>query len=323
MHILVTGGAGYIGSHVALALLSRGHRVTVVDDLSNGDARLVPAGATLLVADAAGILPHLPTHGPDGIIHLAGAMRVAESLTQPLHYWRTNTAKTIEIAAFAAARGIPLVFSSTAAVYGDPETVPVREDARLAPISPYGWSKLAAEQVLREAGAAHGLAWTALRYFNVAGADPAGRAGQLGRGNTHLFKVATYSAARGLRGMPIHGTDHATPDGTCVRDYVHVADLAAVHALALERLASGGAPDVFNVGYGRGASVLEVIRAVERVAGCDLGATPAGRRPGDPARLIADPARLQRATGWRPRHDDLEVIAATALAWERAQVARP
>ncbi len=318
MAILVTGGAGYIGSHLVLELIDRGEEVVVLDDLSTGRRAAVPPAARLVegdIADAgllAGLLP-----GIDTIFHFAGSIVVPESHADPLGYYLNNTVRSRALIAAAVAAGVPrFVFSSTAAVYGVPARVPIGEDAPLAPISPYGSSKMMTETMLRDAAAAHPIAYVALRYFNVAGADPAGRAGQSTPNATHLIKVAAQ-AALGLRPrLEIYGTDYPTEDGTCVRDYIHVSDLARAHALALDHLRGGGASAVLNCGYGRGFSVLEVVEAVRAVHGAPFEVAHRGRRPGDPPALVAETGRIRALLGWRPELDDLRTIVAQAMAWE-------
>ncbi|TCZ64950.1 UDP-glucose 4-epimerase GalE [Roseicella aquatilis] len=318
--ILVTGGAGYIGSHVVLALLDAGLPVVVLDDLSTGRAEAVPPEVPLVrgsTGDGPLLRATLRRHRVGAVVHLAASLVVPESVARPLGYWRNNVANTLALAEACVAEGVTrLVFSSTAAVYGIPDRLPVDEDTPCRPINPYGASKHAAEGLLRDAAAAHGLAVVALRYFNVAGADPAGRAGQRTAGATHLIKVAC-EAALGLRPeVAVFGEDFDTPDGTGVRDYIHVTDLAAAHVQALRHLAMGGDCAVLNCGYGRGHSVREVLRAVERAAGTRLPVRLAGRRAGDPPALVAANGRIRSTLGWRPGFDDLDRIVAHSLAWE-------
>jgi UDP-glucose 4-epimerase len=323
--ILVTGGAGYIGSHVVLALRDAGLPVVVLDDLSTGHSIAVPPDVPLVrgsTGDATQVRITLRKYGVEAVVHLAASLVVPESMVQPAAYWRNNLANTLTLAECCAAEGVRrLVFSSTAAVYGIPESLPVDEDTPCRPINPYGASKHAAERLLADVAAAHGLSVLALRYFNVAGADPAGRAGQRSPGATHLIKVAC-EAVLGLRAeLAIHGDDYPTPDGTGIRDYIHVADLARAHVEALRHLAMGGAGGALNCGYGRGHSVLEVLRAVERAAGCRVPASVAPRRAGDPPALVADASRIRAVLGWRPSFDDLDVIVGDALAWEARMAA--
>jgi UDP-glucose 4-epimerase len=327
MTILVTGGAGYIGSHMMHALVDAGERVIVVDNLATGFAWAVPKGATLVVAesgDQARLAALFAEHKVESVIHFAASVVVPDSVRDPLAYYRNNTVNSralIESAVKAGARHF--IFSSTAAVYGNPERVPVGEGDPTIPMSPYGWSKLMTEIMLRDTGAAHGLHFAILRYFNVAGADPLGRTGQSTKGATHLIKVAVETAV-GLRPkLQVFGTDYPTPDGTCIRDYIHVSDLVRAHSDALAYLRNGGASVTLNCGYGRGFSVLEVIETVKRVAGVDFKVEVAPRRPGDPARVVAAADRARALLDWRPQFDDLETIVRHALAWERKLKASP
>lgn len=321
MTILVTGGAGYIGSHMTLELRDAGEAVVVLDDLSTGFRSAVPADVPLIVGDfgdEALVRDILVYHQIESIIHFAAKIVVPESVADPLGYYLNNTAKARSLLAMAVEAGVTrFIFSSTAAVYGDPQANPVIEDAVLVPVSPYGRSKLMVEWMLEDAARAHGLGYVVLRYFNVAGADPLGRSGQSTPNATHLIKVASQ-AALGLRPkLQVFGTDYATPDGTCVRDYIQVDDLARAHLDALRHLRTGGASLVCNCGYGHGFSVLEVIETVKRVSGVDFPVELAGRRPGDPAAIVAANERIKAAFGWTPRFDDLETIVRQALDWER------
>jgi UDP-glucose 4-epimerase len=321
MTILVTGGAGYIGSHMAHALCDRGEQVVVLDDLSTGFRAAVPAAARLVegsTGDEELVGRLIREEEIEAVIHFAASIVVPESVARPLAYYRNNTANSrslIEAAVTGGARHF--VFSSTAAVYGQPAASPVAEDAPLKPESPYGASKLMTEIMLRDAGAAHSLGHVVLRYFNVAGADPAGRIGQSTRDATHLIKVAVQTALRMRERMTVFGTDFPTPDGTGVRDYIHVSDLVEAHLAALAHLRRGGPSATFNCGYGRGFSVLDVIAAVKRVSGHDFTVEMAPRRPGDPAAIVADSTRIRTTLGWAPRLDDLDTIVGHALAWER------
>jgi UDP-glucose 4-epimerase len=321
---LVTGGAGYIGSHVAWALADSGWRVVVLDDLSTGRRSLVPPAATFVQGHAGdgSLLRALMGEEKIGaVLHFAGSIVVPESVSDPISYYRNNLSGSIELIDACLSSGVKrFVFSSTAAVYGDPAEVPIPENAPTRPLNPYGQSKLMVEQVLRDVDRAHRLPYIALRYFNVAGADPAGRTGQAGPKATHLIKVACEVAAGVRAAMDIYGTDYETPDGTCIRDYIHVSDLADAHLKALDHLMGGGPSLTLNCGYGYGFSVREVLRMVEQVAGRRLPVQEAPRRPGDSPRLVAEPGALKERLGWRPRHQDLKTIVATALAWERRRV---
>lgn len=321
MTILVTGGAGYIGSHMVHALVDAGERVVVLDDLSTGFDWAVAPGAVLVngdTGDQALVAKLIAEHGIHSIIHFAASVVVPESVTDPLKYYRNNTANSRSLIECAVKGGVRrFIFSSTAAVYGNPAHIPVSEDDPPAPMSPYGSSKLMTETILRDAGAAHGLDYVILRYFNVAGADPQLRTGQSTRTATHLIKVAAETAL-GLRDkIEVFGTDYPTRDGTCIRDYIHVSDLIAAHADALAYLARGGAPAIFNCGYGHGFSVLDVIDTVKRVSGVDFRVDYGPRRPGDPAEIVAAPQHIRHTLGWKPRFDDLPTIVAHALAWQR------
>lgn len=320
--VLVTGGAGYIGSHAVLALADAGWPLVVIDDLSNGGRSAVPDGTPFYqgdIADADLLARIFAEHEIGSIMHFAGSIVVPDSVADPVTYFRNNTAKSLELIAAAVKAGVRhFIFSSTAAVYGNPEVVPVAEDAVLQPINPYGQSKLFFEQMLAEAARAHGFNVAVLRYFNVAGADPLGRAGQTGKVATHLIKIALEAATTKRKSIGIFGTDYATPDGTCVRDYVHVSDLVDAHVLALEWLtANPGSSLIANCGYGRGFSVLEVLNAVDKVVGHPVPRTIEARRPGDPAVLVASPMHLKSLIPWQPKFDNLEVIIAHALGWER------
>jgi UDP-glucose 4-epimerase len=324
--VLVTGGAGYIGSHAVLALLEAGHPVTVVDDLSTGVREAVPPSVEFVVGDVgdgALMARVLGAGGFDTIMHFAGSIVVPESVADPLKYYRNNTAASRTLIEAAVAARVPrFVFSSTAAVYGVPERLPVTEDAPTLPINPYGWSKLMTERILADVSAVTGLRHAVLRYFNVAGADPKGRAGQCTPEATHLIKVAVQAAIGQRAHVDVLGTDWPTEDGTGVRDYIHVSDLAEAHVAVMAWLRRGSSNGTFNCGYGRGASVASVLDAVDRAAATRIDRRVAPRRAGDPPTLIADPARLMRVVGWRPRHDDLDVIVRSALAWEKSLAER-
>jgi UDP-glucose 4-epimerase len=319
--VLVTGGAGYIGSHMVHALLDAGEHAVVLDNLSTGFDSAVPKGVPLIIAesgDQTRVAAAIKEHGIDAIIHFAASLIVPDSLRDPLGYYRNNTVNSRALIETAIKSGVRhFIFSSSAAVYGNPARVPVREDDPAVPISPYGSSKLMTEIMLRDAGAAHGLAYAILRYFNVAGADSRGRVGQSTKGATHLIKVAV-EAALGLRSkLQVFGTDYPTPDGTCIRDYIHVSDLVRAHLDALAYLRGGGASVTLNCGYGRGFSVLEVIDTVKKVSGVDFNVELAGPRPGDPAKIVAACDRIRATLNWQPQFDDLQTIIAHALAWER------
>jgi UDP-glucose 4-epimerase len=325
-YVLVTGGAGYIGSHVVLALVEAGFVPVVVDDLSTGDRSLVPVGVPFFrldVGDADAVSAVLRRHDCRAVLHFAGSVVVPESVARPLRYYCNNTAASRTLIETCLRHGIEnLVFSSTAAVYGNPPRVPVDEDAPLAPINPYGRSKLMTEWMLTDVAAAERLRYVALRYFNVAGADRSGRTGQVSPKATHLIKVACETVLNKRPPMSVYGTDYDTADGTCVRDYIHVSDLAQAHVLALGYLLAGGSCRVLNCGYGHGHSVREVIGAVGRVAGRPVPAIDAPRRPGDPACLVAGSRAIREILGWVPAHDHLDTIVADALRWEAGRVAQ-
>jgi UDP-glucose 4-epimerase len=320
--VLVTGGAGYIGSHAVLALKDGGWPVAVVDDLSNGTRRVVPEGVPFYegsIADTALLERIFAEQGIGAIMHFAGSIVVSESVEKPLDYYRNNTVATHALISAAVAAGVQhILFSSTAATYGAPERVPIEEEDPKLPINPYGASKLMTERMLEDASAAYPFNYGALRYFNVAGADPQGRTGQIGRGSTHLIKVAVEAAVGKRDGVAVYGTDYPTPDGTCIRDYIHVSDLAAAHVAALEKLiAQPDANLVLNCGYGKGLSVLEVLDAVDRANGTPLMREMGPRRAGDPPLLVAANAKLLQTLAWRPNYADIDRIVGDALAWER------
>jgi UDP-glucose 4-epimerase len=326
MTVLVTGGAGYIGSHMVHALLDAGERVVVLDDLSTGFDWAVAQGAQFVVGDAGdqALVAHLiAEHRIEAIVHFAASIVVPDSVRNPLGYYHNNTVNSRALIEAAVKGGVRhFIFSSTAAVYGNPERVPICEGDATVSTSPYGSSKLMTEIMLRDATLAHGLRHVILRYFNVAGADPLGRAGQSTKGATHLIKVA-IEAALGLRPkVEVFGTDYPTPDGTCIRDYIHVCDLVRAHSDALAYLRAGGDPVTLNCGYGRGFSVLAVIDAVKRMSGADFKVELAGRRLGDPAWVVAASDRARAVLKWQPHFDDLESIVCHALAWERKLLTR-
>ena len=320
--VLVTGGAGYIGSHAVLALRDAGWDVVVIDNLVTGFDWAVPDGVPLVVgtiADRELVAKTIATHKIGAIMHFAGSVVVPESVVDPLKYYRNNTVATQALLESAVAGGIKhFIFSSTAATYGIPDQVPVREDSPQRPINPYGLSKLMTEGMLADVAAAHPMNYCALRSFNVAGADPQGRSGQSTAGATHLIKVAVEAATGKREAVSVFGTDFDTPDGTGVRDYIHVSDLAAAHVHALEKLIADPATShIMNCGYSRGYSVQQVFDAVDRVTNRKLVRKLEGRRAGDPDALVADNARILATLPWRPQHDDLDRIVADALAWER------
>jgi UDP-glucose 4-epimerase len=326
MTILVTGGAGYIGSHMVYALLDAGERVVVLDNLTTGFDWAVGKGATLVVGetgDQPRVAELIAQHGVDAVIHFAASIVVPDSVRDPLGYYRNNTVNSRALIETAIKGGVrKFIFSSTAAVYGNPAQVPVSEDDPTMPMSPYGSSKLMTEIMLRDAGAAYGLQHVILRYFNVAGADPQGRTGQSTKGATHLIKVAVETALGMRPKMDVFGADYPTPDGTCIRDYIHVSDLVRAHSDALAYLRGDGASVTLNCGYGRGFSVLEVIDTVKRVAGADFKVELGPRRPGDPAQIVAASDRARAILKWQPQFDDLSTIVSHALAWEKALAAR-
>jgi UDP-glucose 4-epimerase len=326
MTILVTGGAGYIGSHMVYVLVDAGENVVVLDNLTTGFDWAIAKGVQLIVGDTgdqALVSNLIKQHGVSDIIHFAASIVVPESVAEPLRYYRNNTANTRSLIECAVNGGVRnFIFSSTAAVYGNPDHVPVSEDDPLRPMSPYGSSKLMSEIMLRDAAVAHPLSYVILRYFNVAGADPKGRTGQSTKGATHLIKVAVETALGRREKMQVFGTDYQTPDGTCIRDYIHVSDLVRAHSDALAHLRRGGASATLNCGYGRGFSVLEVIDTVKRVSGIDFKVDFAPRRVGDPAQIVASSAKIRELVGWHPQLDDLSTIVKHALAWERSLMAR-
>jgi UDP-glucose 4-epimerase len=321
MTVLVTGGAGYIGSHMVLELIEAGEQVVVLDNLSTGFRWAVSPQATLVegdIGDVALVKSLIAQHGVTSIIHFAGSIVVPESVADPLGYYLNNTVKSRALLEVAVQSGVAhFIFSSTAAVYGNPRENPVSETATPAPMSPYGSSKLMTEIMLRDTAFAHPIRFVALRYFNVAGGDPEGRTGQSTPRATHLIKVACETALGQRTHMEVFGTDYDTVDGTCVRDYIHVKDLARAHSAALAYLRNGGASDIFNCGYSRGYSVSQVIDAVKRASGVDFEVRLAPRRPGDPAAIVAASDKIRSTLGWQPMLDNLDTIVGHALAWER------
>jgi UDP-glucose 4-epimerase len=320
MTMLVTGGAGYIGSHAVRALVEAGESVVVIDNLSTGFSAFLPEGVPLFIGDAGDenlVEGVIASHGVEGIMHFAGSVVVPESMRDPLAYYRNNTMTTRSLLNAAVKCGVNrFIFSSTAAVYGNPDQVPVPEHAPTRPLSPYGSSKLMTEIMLHDVASAHGMNYVVLRYFNVAGADPKARMGLATVGATHLLKIAVEAATGQRAKIDVYGTDYPTPDGSCIRDFVHVSDLAEAHRAALGYLRGGGQSVTLNCGYGRGYSVLETIEAVRRVSGRNFAVQYAARRPGDIVTMIADNARIRSTLDWTPQYGDLETIAAHALKWE-------
>jgi len=320
--VLVTGGAGYIGSHAVLALKDAGWPVAVIDNLSNGTRSVVPDDVPFFegnIADRALVDRIFAEQNIGAVMHFAGSIVVPESVEKPLDYYANNTLASHALISAAVAAGVKhILFSSTAAVYGAPESVPIDEKDPKLPINPYGASKLMTERMLEDAAAAYPFNYGALRYFNVAGADPEGRTGQIGKGSTHLIKIAAEAAVGKREHVAVFGTDYPTPDGTCIRDYIHVSDLAAAHVAALQWLTEH--PDenlAINCGYGKGLSVLEVLDAVDRHTNMPVKRVLEGRRAGDPPELVAGNARLLETLDWRPAYADIDRIVGDALAWER------
>jgi UDP-glucose 4-epimerase len=320
MTVLVTGGAGYIGSHMVQALAEAGESVVVIDNLSTGFSQFLPQGVPLFIGDAGDenlVEGVIAAHGVESIIHFAGSVVVPESMRDPLAYYRNNTMTTRSLLNATVKSGVSrFIFSSTAAVYGNPHQVPVPESAPTRPLSPYGSSKLMAEIMLHDTASAHGISYVALRYFNVAGADPQARMGLATVGATHLLKIAVEAATGQRAKIDVFGTDYPTPDGSCIRDFIHVSDLAQAHRAALSYLRTGGASMTLNCGYGRGYSVLETIEAVRNVSGRNFAVQYGPRRPGDIMTMIADTSLIRATLDWTPQYDDLETIARHALAWE-------
>jgi UDP-glucose 4-epimerase len=321
-NVLVTGGAGYIGSHAVLALKDAGWSPVVIDNLVTGFRWAIPDDVPFIqgdVADEKLVTESIRSHNIGAILHFAGSVVVPESVDNPLKYYRNNTAASRSLIDSAITADVKhMIFSSTAATYGIPESSPVREDMPTIPINPYGTSKLMTEMMLRDVAAAHDFNYCALRYFNVAGADPEGRSGQSTAGATHLIKIAAEAALGKRPSVSVFGTDYDTQDGTGVRDYIHVADLAAAHVIALEALiADPSRSHTLNCGYGHGYSVMQVLDAVDRVTNNKLVRNMEGRRAGDPDALISDNRAIVERFGWKPRYDDLDTIVKHALNWER------
>lgn len=321
MRVLVTGGAGYIGSHVVWTLLERGHEAIVLDNLSTGKKENLPENVTFYegdIGDPTFLINVFKREKIDAVMHFAGLIVVPESIDNPIDYYRANCSYTLELIRQCIDANVKkFIFSSTAAVYGMPERIPVTEDMVTQPINPYGWSKLMVEQYLHDTAFAHDFNYIALRYFNVAGADPQGRTGQSTPNATHLIKIACETALAKRDKMYVYGDDYKTPDGTCVRDYIHVSDLAEAHAQALDYLEKSDESHVFNCGYGHGFSVKEVLSSVEKVHGATLNVEQGERRAGDSDALVANSDALRTALGWVPKYDNLDFIVKTALEWER------
>ncbi len=322
MRVLVTGGAGYIGSHMAHLLVGLGHSVVVADNLSTGTRTLVPNEAEFVeldVRETERLQDLLVRHRVEAVLHFAASTVVPESVAKPLEYYSNNVGASLSLLQAVVGANVPtLIFSSTAAVYGEPtDGHHVTEDSAVQPVSPYGASKAVVERMIVDAATAHGIRYAVLRYFNAAGADPSGRTGQSTPHATHLIKVACEVATGKRDSLTIFGTDYPTPDGTGIRDYIHVWDLVEIHRLALEHLANGGESLVANCGYGRGHSVAEVVRAVERAAGKPVAVTTGPRRPGDVAVVVAAADRARELLSWSPRHDDIDQIVGDAFEWER------
>jgi UDP-glucose 4-epimerase len=318
--VLVTGGAGYIGSHVVKALGEKGYDVLVYDNLCTGHEWALLYGELVKgdLSDKGLFDEVVGRFRPDAVMHFAAHIQVEESVREPLKYYTNNTANALNLLSVLLERGAAnLIFSSTAAVYGIPEKVPVSEEAKLSPINPYGSSKGMVERVLEDLSGAGRFRYVSLRYFNAAGADPEGRIGQAYKEATHLITRSLKTALGEFDRLSIYGTDYPTPDGTCVRDYIHVDDLALAHLLALDFLMAGGRSRVFNCGYGHGYSVKEIVRASKKVTEIDFPVVETERRPGDPPLLIADSSRLRNELHWAPRYDDIEYIIRTAWEWEK------
>ena len=326
MTVLVTGGAGYIGSHMVYTLVAAGEKVVVLDNLSTGFDWAIAEGVPLILGETGDqplVEKLIEEHGIEAIIHFAASIVVPDSIADPLGYYKNNTVNSRALIECAVKGGVKhFIFSSTAAVYGNADRVPLTEDDPLAPMSPYGSSKLMTEIMLRDASIAHGLKHVILRYFNVAGADPDLRTGQSTKGATHLIKVAVETALGRRTKMDVFGTDYPTPDGTCIRDYIHVSDLAEAHLDALRHLRKGGYSLTANCGYGRGYSVRAVIDTVKHLSGADFPVDLSPRRVGDPAQIVASSGRARAVLGWKPQRDDLTMIVRHALGWERKLMMR-
>jgi len=319
LRVLVTGGAGYIGSHVVKLLGKKGYSVVTVDNLSKGhrDAVLYGELEVLDLGNNGLVRGLIRNFKPDAVMHFAASIEVGESVRNPVKYYKNNTANTLNLLEAMIEEGVSnFIFSSTAAVYGNPEKVPIPEEHPIKPINPYGQSKAFVERMLEDFDRAYGLKFISLRYFNAAGADPKGRIGESHNPETHLIPLILKTAKGERESIKIFGTDYPTPDGTCIRDFIHVEDLAEAHVLALEYLLNGGESEVFNLGYGHGYSVREVIDTAKKVTGVDFKVEEAERRPGDPAVLVADNKKIKEVLGWEPKYEDLEFIVRTAWNWE-------
>lgn len=318
--IIITGGAGYIGSHCVKRLGELGYEILTIDNLSSGNRWAVLYGKLEVVdlADTSRIEQIIKDFRPDAVIHFAASIVVPESVQNPAKYYKNNTENTLNLLKILVENNIDkFIFSSTAAVYGIPEIVPVSENSQLIPINPYGRSKMMSEMILKDFSLAYGLRYISLRYFNVAGADGSGRLGQRRKDATHLITVAVKTALGKRPYLEIYGTDYPTKDGTCIRDYIHVDDLADAHILVLDYLLQGGNSEIFNCGYGHGYSVKEVVEATKKVTGVDFKVIEADRRDGDPPELVAESTKLKSTLGWQPRYDDLHYIIKTAYEWEK------
>jgi UDP-glucose 4-epimerase len=324
MAILVTGGAGYIGSHTVLALIDAGFQPVVLDDLSTGVRKAIPAGVAFVqgdVGDAALLSDVLSSQRIETVIHFAGSISVPESINDPLSYYRNNTIKSHALISACVRHGIRnFIFSSTAAIYGEAGELPIGEDTPPHPINPYGWSKLMTERILLDAGATQNLSSVIFRYFNVAGADPQGRIGQSGPDASHLIRTAIQTALGVREEMAIFGTDYPTADGTCVRDFIHVSDLAAAHVLALRYLLSGGKSTILNCGYGHGYTVRDVLNTVRRLSNRSFKIVDAARRAGDLPIVVSRAELIRQVLNWQPQHDNLDTIVRTAMDWEKTLI---
>jgi UDP-glucose 4-epimerase len=320
MKVLITGGAGYIGSHVVKLLGEKGHKVLVYDNLSTGHEWAVLYGDLVVgdLADNVKLTNTLTGFLPDAVMHFAAHIQVEESVREPLKYYRNNTVNSLNLIEAMKAAGLQkLIFSSTAAVYGIPDIMPVTEETSIHPINPYGMSKAMVERILQDFSQSDDFRYVALRYFNVAGADPDGKIGQAYKESTHLITRALKTAKGELLTLSVFGTDYPTPDGTCIRDYIHVNDLAGVHVAALDYLMNSGQSRVFNCGYGHGYSVREIIQSAKKITGLDFLTEDVRRRPGDSPGIVADNTRVKKELNWQPRYDDIDFIMRTAWDWER------